>query len=374
MYASFLGLGQGGSNVADEAAKEGFYTGAINFSQRDLDSLENIELKLKLVGSEGIGKQRSNAVKLMNNNWDLATNFVKENFSHSSIELIFVPFATGGGSGSGIAPVILSLLSEAMPEKVFVAMPILPDIKESYQNQRNTLETFEDLSQLDICILPIDNDKAKSMMINSGKNNLYKKINQDVVGLIKTIVDYTDRHSKYGVLDKKDLRSIFAIKGMATISEVSLTPSINHHEISDNAIANKIKESWIKSCFADVELNQVIGSGFIYDGQEKLMDFINLEKVYSSFNNKYPLNLYEGYYTEGKDKVYTVLSGMTWPNSRLKQIDGLLESTNDVFNNLDQETFYKSKSIRQTMPNAIRSQTKPEKISDISSIINKFKR
>ncbi|EJL1642822.1 hypothetical protein NL868_004357, partial [Shigella flexneri] len=78
MFISFLGLGQGGSNLADVAASRGFHAASINYSQRDLDSLENIELKLKLVGSEGIGKIRSEAIRLMNNNWDLAINFVKE--------------------------------------------------------------------------------------------------------------------------------------------------------------------------------------------------------------------------------------------------------------------------------------------------------
>ncbi len=144
------------------AASRGFHAASINYSQRDLDSLENIELKLKLVGSEGIGKIRSEAIRLMNNNWDLAINFVKENFSHSSIEIIFVPFATGGGSGAGIAPVLLSLLQETLPGKVFVAMPIIPDLSEAFTTQRNCLETFEDISYLNMCILPVDNDIAHS--------------------------------------------------------------------------------------------------------------------------------------------------------------------------------------------------------------------
>ena len=33
MFISFLGLGQGGSNIADEAASHGFYTSSINYSQ-----------------------------------------------------------------------------------------------------------------------------------------------------------------------------------------------------------------------------------------------------------------------------------------------------------------------------------------------------
>ena len=99
MFISFLSLGQGGGNIADEAAKRDFYTASINFSQKDLDSLEHVSKKLKLVGSEGIGKFRNNAVDLMDNNWDLATNFVKENFHILQLRLFLFHFQLLEGVG-----------------------------------------------------------------------------------------------------------------------------------------------------------------------------------------------------------------------------------------------------------------------------------
>lgn len=58
MYG-FLGVGQAGGNIANHAAKIGYRSIAINYSQRDLESLDQIEQKLKLVGSEGVGKKRT---------------------------------------------------------------------------------------------------------------------------------------------------------------------------------------------------------------------------------------------------------------------------------------------------------------------------
>lgn len=370
MFISFLSLGQGGGNIADLAAKKGFYSAAINFSERDLESLEYVERKLKLVGSEGIGKIRNDAIQLMNNNWDLATNFVKENFSHSSIEIIFVPFSTGGGSGSGIAPVLLSLLKETMPDKVFVAMPIIPDQKESYINQKNCLETFEDLSELDICILPIDNNKSN--MRTMGKNNLYKSVNEAVVNLINHIVSFTQTKSNLGVIDKKDIRSIFCTSGIATIAEVELSLLSGKFEMSERGVAERIRDSWIEAIFVDVEFDKVISAGFIFEGQEKMMEFLDLPTVFSSFQNKLPINLYEGYYIGEKDRVLTILSGLSWCNSRLESIDKILEDTSKSLGSVSESMVFKSKNISNSI--SLKNNRTKEKVKDISSIINKFKR
>jgi cell division GTPase FtsZ len=376
MYISSIGLGQAGSNISDEFAKRGFYSAAINFSIQDLNSLEHIDdtLKLKLVGSEGIGKQRSNAITLMNNNWDLSVNFVKENFSHPSIEIIFVPFSTGGGSGSGMAPILLELLTESMPEKAFVALPIMPSKDESFIAQKNCLEAFEDLSKLDICILPIDNDKALSTLSNYGKNSLYMKVNEFVVSIVERLISYTDKHSKYGVFDKNDLKNIFKSNGLCTISETKLMNLSNKFDLSEEGIARNIKDSWKTSLFADVEFNQILSAGIIFDGQENLMEILNTKGIFSDFGNKMPISLFEGYYNSDKGgKVITILSGLSWCNTRLQEIDQIAIQTNEVFQNINQSPAYKSKLSELSLPSSMKTK-EVKKVNDISSIINKFKR
>lgn len=53
MYFGFIGLGAAGSNIADEAAKKGYDSIAINYSKSDLDSLTHIkpEFRHYCVGS-----------------------------------------------------------------------------------------------------------------------------------------------------------------------------------------------------------------------------------------------------------------------------------------------------------------------------------
>ncbi|WP_080845581.1 hypothetical protein [Cytobacillus gottheilii] len=372
MFISLIGLGQAGGNVCDLAAQRGMYTAAINFSQKDLDSLESVERKLKLVGSEGIGKRRENALELMNNNYDLMINFVKENFSHSSIEIIVVPFSTAGGSGAGIAPVFLSLLMNAMPEKVFVAMPILPDKKEVYTSQRNSLETFDDLSKLDILVLPLDNHKSRKITQSNSKATLYKKANEFVIDQFERINNYFELNSQYGIVDKRDVKNAFSQTGVATIGITDISKVSLNMDMSENGIANKIKGSWITSLFADIDMEKVTSAVFIFEGQERLMDSINLEKVFDGFKNRMPVNLYEGYYIGEGGTVLTILTGLRWCNSRLKEIDDILQDTTGILDAVSDNEKYEAISLRQSAPKQ-QVQSK-SKVQDISSLIGQFKR
>lgn len=373
MFISVLGLGQGGGNLADEFAKRGYYTGAINYSQTDLNSLSHVDNKLTLIGSEGVGKQRNVAIELMSSNWDLATNFVKENYSHPSIEIILVPFSTAGGSGSGIAPLLLNLLSETMPNKTFVAMPIIPDNTEVYKNKLNCLDTFQDLSDLDCAILPIDNDNARTSSSNVGRGGLYKNINENVANTIDNILHYTDQHSKHSVLDKKDLLSIFKTKGYVTIAELNLSSlTAEPIEISETSFAQRIEESWSNTPFANIQLDQVVSTGIIFDGQERLLDLINTQKLFSPFSSM-PLSLYEGYYNTHKGKLITILAGLSVCRDRLTQIENDLETSQNNMSISSNTQEYKPKKHIMSLDISTKQQ-KQHSVKDISNIINKFKR
>lgn len=371
MFMSFLGIGQGGSNIADEAAKRGFYSAAINFSEKDLESLEHIDKKLKLIGSEGVGKVRNRAIELMNHNWELAINFVKENFSHPSIEIIFVPFSTGGGSGSGISPVLLNMLIETIPNKAFVAMPIIPDKTESYIAQQNCLETFEDLLQLEICILPIDNNKGYKNLKTKGKNQVYSNINTNVINLIQSLFNYSEKTSKYGVIDKKDLLSLFDTSGYSTISNVPVKPLEINMEYHDYGISQRIIESWGNSPFADIEYSLITKAGVIYEGNEQFVEYIQYDKIFSLFDNKFPISLYEGYYNGSANTVTTILTGLSPIKTRLNEISTITEQIVDTYVNSQNQSHILNIPMQ---PNILTQKQPKQKVKDISSIINKYKR
>ncbi|NBI28616.1 FtsZ/tubulin family protein [Chengkuizengella marina] len=368
-----LGVGGAGGNIADEAAKLGFSTAAINFSQKDLDALDNVKHKLRLVGSEGVGHNRDEAIRLMQqDNWELAVDFVNQNFSHPSLEVIFLTFSTAGGSGSGISPILIDLLSNTL-DKTIVAMPIIPDKSEVVINQLNCLKAFEELSNLNVAVFPIDNEKVKNKVL--GKNKIYEEINKSITSLINDISSYTQKSSKNGNLDRKDLLNTLKTKGIGIITKADVATVLEGKlEISKNAFTEAVHLSWDNSIFAQIDNDQVIRSAIIFDGHELLMEYLDYESIFSKFNNGMPIDLFEGNYHERPGTVYSIITGLSWIKSRLSEIDELIrlkqESVEEVLAASSSQT-YKS-TVNSDFLTSVRPE--PKKTKSAMDILSRYQR
>jgi cell division GTPase FtsZ len=324
MSIAVIGLGGAGGNIANESSLLGIPSGAINFSSKDLDSID-VKHKLKVMGSEGVGHDRNLAISLMHEHYPMVIKFVKDNFSNPAIEIIFLPFASGGGSGSGIAPMLAEILMYEMTDKVIVPMPIIPDESEVLTFQENSYNALSELSKLNLCILPIDNNEVKKHN-KAFKSQVFDITNKTSVSLLHKLVSYTEKASKNGNFDNRDLLSVFSQKGMSIISEVDIT-SLPKANITSTGIAESIFESWETSIFAPIEYDQVAKCAFIFDGQESIIEHINYEKIFSKFDHGVPIDILEGYYEEHNGKIITALTGLPWCVSRMNTMDSLIESS-----------------------------------------------
>lgn len=353
-----IGCGGAGGNFADEAIKHGFYSVAINYSQRDLDSLEHVEYKLKLKGSEGVGKNREEATALLAEQYDAVVNWLKEHLSSPSIKVIAFYFATSGGSGSGIAPLLIELIQSIMPEKTVIAFPILPDESEDSTAQLNCIAASEELSRLDILSLPVDNQQVKKLNPNIPKNKLYEITNTSALYLLHSLLSYINKSSKNGNFDEQDLLTILRTKGIGHICEInfmSLSDVNSSIQLSPEGISKLIHEQWEKSIFSPIEFNHVTRAGVIFDGDERFTDLISHSHIFSSFTNGLPVGLYEGYYHEANNKIITVLSGLPWINTRLKRIEDIIEHN------------------KQKIETVLSSQSETEYVSSVSKIADRLR-
>lgn len=341
MSIAVIGLGGAGGNIANEASKLGISAGAINFSQKDLDSLDEVSHKLKVMGSDGVGHDRLLAIELIQQHYAVVLKFMKDHFSNPSIDIIFLPFAASGGSGSGIAPLLTHLLCYEMQDKIIVPMPILPDESEVLIAQTNTYNAMNELSKLDVCILPLDNNQVR-LTHKVFKNRLYEVANNTAISLLYKIVSYTEKSSKTGNFDNKDLITVFRQKGIAAIAEVDISP-VPKLEISTKGISELVFLSWETSIFAPIEYDQVAKCAFIFDGQEDLIQFIEYRSIFSKFTRGVPLDIFEGYYHEHNGKIITILTGLPWCKTRVEEIDRLIEEGKEkaeiVIKNMENEQF-----------------------------------
>ncbi|MCA1025694.1 cell division protein FtsZ [Cytobacillus kochii] len=369
MYG-FIGLGAAGGNLVDEMAKKGYPSIAINFSSSDLDSLESVTDKLKLVGSEGVGKQRERAMALMQDNWESTIEFVKQKLSKPSVDVIFVCFSTAGGTGSGLAPICIELLKGSITNKTIVAVPILPDTKEFTANQMNTQEALLQLSELDTCVLPLDNQSfIANHDSNIPKNELFQKINSEFSNLLTKIDQCTYKKSKFGILDKRDAHQLFSTKGIMVISQTSLI-DLNNLVLSVDNFTINIQKSWKKTIFSPIQFEKIIRAGIIFEGDESMLQFLRYEKLFDAFKNQ-PLELFEGYYTEGKGNVICILSGLNWIYNRVEEIDVIIEKHKSIEHEVKPR--YTSKHIGKTeMINTISKNVKQEKKFNAMDVLAKY--
>jgi cell division GTPase FtsZ len=375
MNIAIIGLGGAGGNIAEEAAKAGFLTGAINYSQKDLDTLEHVPHKLKMLGSEGVGHDRAIAFNLFAKHYELVTTFLSEHFSNPSIECIIFASSTSGGSGSGIITAIIDIASSIFPDKVFCAVAILPDLNEVTNMQINCSQTLEDLSQLDIAVFPIDNHQVKLNNPNVGKNVIFETTNQTFVSLLSKIISYTDKHSKNGNFDKRDMLTVLSTKGLAMMAECDIA-SLNSN-LSSKGIANAVHASWDASIFTPVEYVRVVRAGVIFDAQESLMKHLDQRLIFEKFKDGMPIDLFEGNYHESNGKIFTIMSGLPLCKVRLSQIDELIESSLSKVENARyaEQEVYQSKAKAVEVSSILKSPKQEDKPKrSVNDIFSKWKR
>lgn len=354
-----IGLGQAGSNIAEEASRHGFLTGAINYSQRDLDSV-NVKHKLRLLGSEGVGKKRNEAIGLFQDQWETASSFVRDYFSNSKI--IIFTFSTSGGSGSGISPILLEICQNTMPNTTFVAMPIIPEITESQTSQINCLNTFVELSKLDIAVFPIDNQQTRNSHGLAGKNKIFEITNQSAISYLSKLVSYTTMHSKNGNFDEKDLITVLDTPGIATIAECDIATLSSN--ISPQGVSSKIAQSWESSVFTPVSSKRIERAAIIFDGQDTLMEYVQHNLVFED----YMPELFEGNYHKSNGKVTSLLTGLPWSFKRLYDIQESLK----IYKN-QQESIAATNEALFTPTVAVSNMTKKVEKKSVLDILNKYK-
>lgn len=374
---AIIGCGGAGGNIADEASKAGFATGAINFSKQDLDSLDNVPLKLRIPGSEGVGHDRDEAKRLLTKHYKMCVEWIIEHFSSPSIEVIIFATSSGGGTGSSITPMLVELMKQMMPEKTYSVIVTTPDLSEVDNIQANILDTVGELSDLDISIIPVDNNQIKKYGSISTKSEIYSITNNTVINHLAKLHSYTERASKNGTFDKRDFKTTFRTKGILTFSEFDIFSTANNtFNVSADSVANRIHDIWEKSIYVPVPRDFVTRAAVVFDGTEDMLQHINHELIFSYFDQGAPIDLFEGFYSNHEaNKVMTVLSGLPWINSRLSQIDNQIEKNKDKIQQIfSRENQFQAKSTNLFKKLRVANETEESKPSSKLSAMDILKK
>lgn len=321
---AFLGLGQAGSNICEVAERSNYLTGVINTSPEDLNALKLVKNKF-LVGIEGgSGKDRRIAKTELKSYYTDIAEFVKSTYKDPEVELIYVTFSTGGGTGSGMGPLIIDVLRSLVPNKKFGAVAILPSATESTVAHANSYECIKELSSLSVPTILIDNDKCSSVNSQISRKKLYDTVNEAFIDDLDMILRVQRPASLYGNIDSKDVLKLLCTPGVTSLgilTEFSETMSLQKQMI----------RSLEESPYAPLEFDRVVSRiGVIYEVRETTTKLIQYDELNKDLG--IPLELFEGIYLKPTDEtVVTIVSGQSFPMGRINTIMETISKNKELF-------------------------------------------
>lgn len=331
----FIGIGQAGSNLAYEMKQRGFQTFYINSTNDDVDLLDiDDNLKYHIPGATGCGRNRAKALNYTKEHFNNIDNIIMTKFP--MFKHIYICFSTGGGTGSGISPVLLGILSQKYPNKNFGYVTILPNSSESVDIKTNSLECYSQLQKL----THINNTL---FLDNNSSVNDFIVINKIFADEFEKFIEITSYKSVRGNIDDDELEKLIATKGNVVFA---------------NKIGDTIE---VTPIFSKPE--KTIQKAFVINND----DPITISMLENTFSK--PARLFSGYNEDIKNS-YAGLFGLPMPKSRIMEIQ------EEVLKDNEEIVIVKDEQMDFVIPDSLKQNNVPKKDKlksiDINSIFDEF--
>lgn len=267
-----IGIGNCGNQIACLANKETHCDAfAINTSENDLATLAG-DIPKKLVGdSQGTGKNRAAAKQFLKESiMELIRDEAFQTFMEKK-EVILIVSSMGGGSGSGMAPIMSNIIRDAFRgddglEMTTILVGVMPRLNEGLSTQVNALDYLHELFDVleDPTYMIYDNN-------NFAKETSYKvleTVNQQVVEDIKVIQCTYNTATPYDSIDEKDMKTLLSSPGRIVISSLL---NIKEKDLDETNIEDLLIERIKKSAHAELQRDGVVArTGLITNLSDRL--------------------------------------------------------------------------------------------------------
>lgn len=375
LKVGIIGCGNAGSQIAELAKlKLDIPAIVINTSEKDLQTIDDSLGKFIIGDSAGAGKHRATAQESLKESiMDIVHD---EKFSIlDDVELLFVASSTGGGTGSGTALIMASIIEAIRPNTDVIVIGVLPTIKEGLSTQLNTLEYMNDLANnlVGSTYMIYDNDKRK----NLPSHKTLSTINEDIVKDIELIRGHYQLLTKYSSIDERDMMNIVTTSGRLAIASVR---NLKEKDLDDNTIENLIIEELKNNSHAELQRDsKVHRSGIIYSLHEKLSPMFDskLPEVQKFIGT--PVEEFEHCVIStdrnNENNVFLILSGLSPIDDRLMKIkdriDEIEESQKTIQENSALNNFDMNK-LSDKVERKQKAEVKAGAKVDISNIFDNF--
>lgn len=322
-----LGFGNCGGQIADLAMKQYQIPGiAINSSQKDLSNINHVT-KIILGNTLGSGKNRDQAKSFIKMHiaallqQDKFTTMINEN------DLIFIISSIGGGTGSGMAPMMCDILSRKFSEKKFILVEVYPPIGESLAAQQNSLDYLKEVrtNMPNVTYMAYDNNKYATLTTPE----MMQRVNNEIVEMLPVFRGDYFYPTPFNSIDDQDLLTIVGTPGRMAVYTLN---NIKEKDFDSKSIEESMIDI-IKNVSANVELDRdkiVKKIGIITNLNNKLNKLIdpNYTKIQDLIGT--PVELFEHVYmtstNDETNRMVLILTGLSVPDDRLTKVVQRIES------------------------------------------------
>ena len=326
----FIGIGQGGSRIAESFSGFNYPTIVLNTSQQDLDGLHILDKHKLAIGEDGAGKDMAIGAKAVRDNRDKILSMLATNFD--GVDHIMITAGGGGGTGSGGLTEILDVLSFGEYNNVGVILT-LPLKGEDTKAKANTIETLTSLVKLnnDGKISPfivIDNAKIMEKYPEVSTSEFWAKANTEISRLFHLFNKLTFHKSSFTSLDPADYRNIIQTNGFTILGKTTLSVDKLDNDSIKEAIEQQVSQSGglLASGFNIVRALKV--GGILVGKQERLNALPRKveEYIFDTLRRHIRAGtVYRGVYAidsipDDKLELLTIWSGLDTPSTRIIEL------------------------------------------------------
>lgn len=325
LKVGIVGIGNTGNQVASLAQDRlKIPVLAINSSEKDLETVPSSVPK-KLISSadglsQGAGKNRALAKSYLK---DSIMSFLSSEDVQTFIndlDVLFIVSSTGGGTGSGTAPLMANIIQSTFVDVKVILIGVLPVNSEALSAHVNTLEYLNELySQLtNQTYMLYDNDRLASLP----SYQMMEKVNEEIVSDIDVIRCTYNMTTRFDSIDEQDMMRLISFPGRIVVARLQ---KIAEKDLDNVSIEDKLIDVIKKNCHVEAQRDKkVTASGIItnlssaisetFDNHvPKVREFIgdpihDFNHIYINEDRKLPNN------------VFLILSGLTPVNDKIHKI------------------------------------------------------
>ncbi|HDZ36292.1 MAG TPA: cell division protein FtsZ [Thermococcus sp.] len=313
MRALIIGVGQCGTKIADLFSLVDFEALAINTSRGDLEYLKHVPHERRiligesLTGGKGVNANPILGREAMKRDLPLVMRKIGSIIGYEDVDVFFLTFGFGGGTGAGGTPVLAEALKEEYPDSLVVAIGALPLREEGIRPTINAAITIDKLSKIADSIIAIDNNKLKE-----GSDDItraYERINYTIVERIASLLALVDVPGEQ-TLDASDLK--FVLKAFGSFATIGYSKAEAGRVKSLSRLIMKSFEN--EGLYLDANIESALYGLVAVHGPPEALKAAEIFEALDYLTNKIRgKQIFRGFYPDPREReveVVTLLSGI----------------------------------------------------------------